>query len=64
MLVSEPVVLTISSIEILKMVNVKLFGRKKATRSMKGTQDEDKKELTGSKNIIEDSDEELARLND
>lgn len=63
-------VLTVPSIETLKMVTVKkeakLFGRKKAMRdstSKKGTRREDEKELTLRRDTIEDSDNELAPLN-
>jgi hypothetical protein len=68
-LASELLVLTVPSTEILKMVNIKketkLAGRKRATldsTSKKGTWGEGKKELTLSKDIIEDSNEELAHL--
>jgi hypothetical protein len=66
--VSELVVLTVPSTEILKMVTVKNetkhSGRTKASHdstSKKGPRGEDK-ELTLSKDIIKDSDEELAPL--
>lgn len=65
---SKLVVFTVPSTEILKMVNLKIetkhSGRTKARRdstSKKEPWDEDR-ELTLSKDIIEDSDDELAPL--